>query len=234
MFPSTSKTQHRARPVQSLRERRFYLLFLSLLAYLVLYPYVQRSGFGYLGFRIFGCAVTLLSVYAVSFRRRFALLAFVLAVPTLVQRIWLPVSFTGPLSLVTAIFMFAFDLVIVVIIFRRVFAIAEPNSEAIYGALCIYLLVGFSFANGYLLLAAVQSHAFYFDPVSNFHKGPGRFTFIYYSFGTLTSLGAPGITPASDEARSLSVSQSILGILYLAVLISRLIGMYKQGPSVQR
>jgi hypothetical protein len=228
MSQTASRIQISLGWTRSLTERKFYLLFLSLLAVLVLYPYIQHTGFGYLGFHIFGSAVILLSVYAVSFRRGFGLLALALAVPTLVQRIMLPELGTGALSLVTASFSFAFDLVIIVIIFRRVFAADEPNSETIFGALCIYLLVGFSFSSGYLMLIRLQPHAFHFDPAYNLHNVTSRFDFIYYSFGTLTSLGAPGITPAADEARSLSVIEAILGVLYLAVLISRLINMYKR------
>ena len=215
----------------SLKNRKFYLLFLALLTYLILYPYVEHSGFDYLGFRLFAAAVTLLSVYAVSFRRRFAWLALGLAVPTLVQRVLLPPAAGNGFLVLTTFLSFVFDLLIVVVLFRLVFASDQPNSEAIFGALCIYLLVGFSFANGYLLLATVQQHAFYFDPTSNFHRVPSRFTFIYYSFGTITSLGAPGITPASDEARSLSIIEAILGVLYLAVLISKLIDTYKRHPA---
>ncbi len=213
---------------ETLRGHRFHLLFVALLAYLVLYPYIQRGGFGYLGFRIFGVAVTLLSVYAVSFRRSVVLVGLALAIPTLVQRTVLPRADDGVFAIVITACTFAFDLFVVVIVFRRVFTVDEPNSEAIFGALCIYLLVGFSFASGYLMLATLGPHAFYFDPLSNYRHVPNRFDFIYYSFGTLTSLGAAGITPASDEARSLSVIEAILGILYLAVLISRLVSAYKK------
>ena len=212
-------------------ERKFYLLFVCLLVLLIVYPYFQENGYEFLGFRLFGCAVTLLSVYAVSFRRSFTLLALVFAIPTLVQRIMSPAGTAGPLLLLVTSCGFVFDLLVIVIIFRRVFATDRPSSETIFGALCIYLLVGFSFASGYLLLATLKPHAFSFDPASNFPKVPGRFSYIYYSFGTLTSLGAPGISPASDEARSLTAIQAILGVLYLAVLISRLISMYRRPVS---
>jgi len=42
----------------------------------------------------------------------------------------------------------------------------------------------------------------------------------------MTSLGAAGITAVSPQVRSLSVIEAILGVLYLAVLISRLMGAY--------
>ncbi len=114
------------------------------------------------------------------------------------------------------------------VIFRRVFSNEQPNSETIFGALCIYLLVGFTFANIYGMVATLQPRAFYLDPLANLHAVPERMDFIYYSFGTMTSVGAAGITPVSAEARSLSIIEAILGVLYLAVLISRLVGAYRR------
>ena len=114
-----------------------------------------------------------------------------------------------------------------VVIFRRVFTKEQPNSETVFGALCIYLLVGFTFASIYGMVAAIQPKAFYLDPLTNLHTIPNRFDFIYYSFATMTSLGAAGITAVSAPARSLSVIEAILGVLYLAVLIARLMGAYR-------
>ncbi len=216
-----------------MQRRRFYLLFVVLLAYLILYPYTQQAGVHYLAFRVFGSAVTLLSVYAINFRRSFVWVAMVLAIPALLQRILLPRADAGALPLLSTILTFVFDVFIVSVIFRRVFADDQPNSEAIFGALCIYLLVGFSFAGLYGMLATVQPRAFYFDPVSNLRTVPDRFDFIYYSFGTMTSLGAAGIIPVSDQARSLSVIEAILGILYLAVLISRLMSSYQSRSAAR-
>jgi hypothetical protein len=46
----------------------------------------------------------------------------------------------------------------------------------------------------------------------------------------MTSLGAAGIIAVTAEARSVSVLQTILGVLYLAVLIARLMGAYRPRP----
>jgi hypothetical protein len=43
----------------------------------------------------------------------------------------------------------------------------------------------------------------------------------------MTTAGAAGITAASPQIRSLSMLESILGVLYLAVMISRLMGAYR-------
>ena len=207
-------------------QRKFSALFVLLLAYLVLYPYARDTGLPYLAFRVFGSIVTVLSVYAVSFRRTLVWVALALAVPAFVQRILLPRADAGALPLVSIVLGFAFDVFIVIVIFRRVFIENDPTKEAIFGALCVYLLAGFGFTSIYDLLVTIQPHALYLDPALNAHAVPDRFDLIYYSFATLTCLGAAGIAPMSAQARSVSVIEALLGVLYLAVLISRLLSAY--------
>lgn len=213
-------------------EHRFLLLFLFLLVTLIVYPYTEHRGFGFYAFRALGSTVIALSVYVVSFRRGLAVVALILAVPALVQHLLQPRLGAGLLPLFNLMLSFAFDLWIVVAIFRRVFADIRITSETIFGALCIYLLNGISFASVYGLVADLQPKAFFLDPQVNRHIVPDRFDFIYYSFGMMTQLGAAGITAVTDQARSLSVLEAILGQLYLAVLISRLVAAYRmQTPA---
>ncbi len=206
---------------------RFFLLFLFLLSVLILYPYAETSRFGFYALRVLGSAVIIISVYAVGFRRSVLLFALILAVPVFVQRLRLPEPSASTFSIINIVLSFIFDVFIVVVIFRRVFAREQANSETVFGALCIYLLVGFGFASIYGMVATLQPNAFYLDPHTNLHTVPTRFDFVYYSYGIMTSLGAAGITPVSPQARSLTVVEAILGVLYLAVLVARLIGAYR-------
>jgi hypothetical protein len=80
------------------------------------------------------------------------------------------------------------------------------------------------------MVGAFQPNAFYLDPRVNAHPLADRLDFIYYSFATMTSLGTVGSTPVSGQARSVSILQAILGVLYLAVLIARLMGVYRAEP----
>jgi hypothetical protein len=48
----------------------------------------------------------------------------------------------------------------------------------------------------------------------------------------MTSLGAAGITPVSGEARLLTIIEALLGVLFLAVLVSRLLSAYGRKPVV--
>ena len=84
MRPSTADPQPPA-----LTQRKFCVLFLLLLATLILYPYLQDGGFAYFAFRVFGAAGILLAVYAIRLRRTLLLVALLLAVPALLERVLL-------------------------------------------------------------------------------------------------------------------------------------------------
>jgi hypothetical protein len=205
---------------------RFLLLFVFLLATLILFPYAEAKHFGDYAFRFVGSVAIVASVYAAKLHRSMLIIAFVLAMPALLERILVPEISPTSLFIINSVLAILFDVMIVALILRHVFSAEQPTSETIFGALCIYLLIGFTFAKIYSLVAAFQPTAFYLDPRTNLHNIPNRFDFIYYSFGMMTSLGAAGITPVSSQARSFSIFEAIVGILYLAVLIAGLIATY--------
>ena len=207
--------------------RKYFLLFLSLLAALIIYPYAENHGFGYYAFRIMGSAAIVFCVYAASFRRSLVIVAIALSIPAFTQRILNLSANASALSILNIVLSFSFDAFIVVVIFRRVFGPQKPTSETIFGALCIYLLLGFAFASIYGMLSLLDPRAFYLNPAVNTHSVPDRLDFVYYSYATMTSLGGAGITPVSGEARSVTVMEALIGVLYLAVLISRLVGAYR-------
>jgi hypothetical protein len=215
--------------------RRYMMLFIFLLATLIAYPFADTSTSGYYVLRVIGSGVILLSIYAVGYRRSLLVFAILLGAPAMAQHIWLlKAANPSVLAMTNIALSFCFDVFVVCVVLRRIFARDHSNSETIFGALCIYLLVGFGFASLFHLVSVVRPNAFYFDPHANFHTVPDRLDFIYYSFGTLTSLGAPGITPVSAHARSLTIVEAILGVLFLAVLVSRLMDAYRPGPSLFR
>jgi hypothetical protein len=211
----------------ALTRHRFFLLFVFLLATLILFPYAEASHYGSYAFRVIGSFAIIVSVYAANVHRGVLIFAVVLAIPALLERIVLPKLNSHSFFIFNILLTLIFDVMIIVIIFRHVLAERQPTSETIFGALCLYLLVGFTFASVYGLVGAFQPNAFYLDPHINLHAAPDRFDLIYYSFATMTSLGATGIIAVSPQARSFSILEAILGLLYLAVLIAGLIAAYR-------
>ena len=56
----------------------------------------------------------------------------------------------------------------------------------------------------------------------------------YYSYVTLATLGYGDINPVSPEARSLAITEAVVGQLYLVVLVAGLVGIHltdrRSGP----
>lgn len=178
-------------------------------------------------FRVIGSIAMLLTVSAVSFRPALFVAVLVLAIPAMAQHVFLPGHRLDQLAFVTRLLSTVFDLLIVAIISTHILRIKRPTADTIFGALCIYLLVGFAFAGAYQAIGNAVPGAFYLDPMINMHTAPDRFDFIYFSFGTLTALGTTGIAAKAPVVRSLSVVEVIVGLVYFAVLISRLISAYR-------
>ena len=49
---------------------------------------------------------------------------------------------------------------------------------------------------------------------------------VYFSFITLSTVGYGDITPLSPPARSFAFMEAIIGQIYLAVLVARLVGLH--------
>ena len=56
-------------------------------------------------------------------------------------------------------------------------------------------------------------------------------TLIFFSFMTLTTFGYGDVTPTTAQAQSLTAIEGVIGVLYLAVLIARIMGIYARRTS---
>jgi hypothetical protein len=50
--------------------------------------------------------------------------------------------------------------------------------------------------------------------------------FIYFSFVTITTLGYGDITPTTTGVATLTYLEALIGQLYIAIMIARLVGLY--------
>lgn len=208
-------------------DQRFLLLFLILLVDLLLNPFVGDQGVLHQWYRLIGLFVTFLCVYAVSFGRSTLIVAILLAIPVALHRAILPIGVSeSTLAILGTVANLIFDSFIIVVIFRRIFRPHLVRSQTIFGALAIYLMGGFLFTRLYCLVVAFAPGAFYVDPAINGHTVATTSDLIFYSFVTMTSLGASSIVPKIEMAKSLTMIESIVGVLYLAALVSRLVAIY--------
>ncbi len=108
----------------------------------------------------------------------------------------------------------------------RVFAPGPVTSHRLVGAVVAFLLVGLTCAFASEWLEVVRPGSF--QTTGNPRAGTYP-ALLYYSFVTLTTVGYGDVMPVSPAARALSNVESLVGILYPAVLIGRLISRQGAG-----
>ncbi|MFB3068382.1 MAG: potassium channel family protein, partial [Acidobacteriota bacterium] len=72
-----------------------------------------------------------------------------------------------------------------------------------------------------------NEEAFFVDPARNIQGLFGSPDLLYFSFITLTTLGYGDITPVAGYARALAALGSLTGLFFLAILIARLVSLYR-------
>ena len=213
------------------RQGKFFYLFLCQVLLLVSFPYLERPGLPLVLFRLLGAVAFVSGVYAVSDRRAQWITAVVLAIPAGVLNAVFALRPNPRIAVPTLIFSILFILFTLVSLLRAVVRAERVTHDTIYGALSVYLLMAIAWGATYLLLETLQPGAIFMDPARHPNHRMDWSDCVFYSFVTLTSLGYGDIVPMTAQARSLSILEAVSGIMYVAVLIARLVGLHSVGKS---
>ena len=107
---------------------------------------------------------------------------------------------------------------------QHVFRAGAITSARLQGAIAVYLLLAVAFGEAYWLILQLRPEAFQFPHPATTH-GMMRSGLFYFSLTTLTTVGYGDILPVSPAARSLATMEGLIGQLYPAVLIGRLVSL---------
>lgn len=181
-------------------------------------------------FRSLGAVAFVSGVYAVRDRRAEWITAFALAIPAGVLNAVFAFRPNPRIAMPMLIFTILFRVFTLVSLLRAVIRAERVTHDTIYGGLSVYLLMAITWAAAYFLLVTLRPNAIVMDAPRHPNHTMDWFDCIFYSFVTLTSLGHGDIVPMTAQARSLSV-EAVRGIMYVAVLIARLVGVYAAAKS---
>jgi Ion channel len=118
--------------------------------------------------------------------------------------------------------MLAALLVLSVAVGINVFALGHHAlRDRIFGAIVLYMLLGLMWAVAYAMVDRLVPHAF----AGQLVHGEGIADWVYFSFVTLTTLGYGDITPVARVVRSLAILEALIGQLYPAIIIARLVSL---------
>ncbi|SIM82347.1 potassium channel family protein [Micromonospora cremea] len=93
--------------------------------------------------------------------------------------------------------------------------------QTIFGALSVYLLIGFLFAALFSALSQLQH-----DPLFANGRPANSATIQYFAFITMTTTGYGDFVAAGEPARSLAVLDALSGQIFLITLVARLVSMF--------
>jgi len=114
-----------------------------------------------------------------------------------------------------------------VVVARTVFAQGRVSFHRIVGAVLLYLLIALAFVSLFMLVGLQIPNAFSGLVFEDNEKLANNL--IYFSFVTLTSTGYGDIYPIHPIARSLCNLETIIGQLYPATLLARLVSLEIAG-----
>ncbi|WP_162182917.1 potassium channel family protein [Neosynechococcus sphagnicola] len=103
----------------------------------------------------------------------------------------------------------------------RIYQAERVTIDVIRGGICIYLLIGSLWFLFYSSIELLDQSAF-----SHLTQRHGIYPMMYFSFTTLTTLGYGDILPTQGLAMFLANVESVLGQLFPAIFIARLVSLY--------
>jgi len=109
---------------------------------------------------------------------------------------------------------------------RYVFHDDNVTTDELYAIGAAFTVLAWGFAFVYVAVEIIWPGSI--EPLS---QGSGRFfDLLFFSFTNLTSVGLSDILPAASHARSVVMVEQVSGVLYVAMVISRLVAMTVHRP----
>jgi hypothetical protein len=199
------------------------ILFAAQLAAVLIYPFLEGGQVGRALFSIFGIAILGLVVLAVRRSPALTWVALLLGAPATVLLLIQALTDSSSLlpyssALEAALYFYAAGALIAYML-----ADHDITRDELWAVGATFTLVAWAFAYTYTVVQAVEPHSF----TAAVAPGSDRswMELLFLSFTTLTSTGLSDVVPIRAFARSVSMVEQLAGLSYVAVLVSRLVGL---------
>ena len=199
------------------------VLLAAQLAAILIYPFLEEGAVGRSIFSMFGIAILGLVVLAVRSSSALTWVSVLLALPATV--LLLIQAVTGDDTLLP--YSSAFESVLYfyaggALLFYML-EDHEITRDELYAVGATFTLVAWAFAYAYVVCQAVEPQSFTaaVDP----RDARTWMELLFLSFTTLTSTGLSDVVPIKPFARSLVMIEQLAGLGYVAMVVSRLVGL---------
>jgi voltage-gated potassium channel len=209
----------------SVFQSRYFYLLVALISYFVLSPFFLTEIKDYFFMNILFTLVILFSANIVRRGKIIMTLTLIFGV--------LSFGSTWYMTLITPDIMTRLCHFMITLIFLSIITCSvlysitrhqEISGETLLGAICGYLLIGATWSFIYLIISTLDPNAIT-DNFAALNVTRRAQDAEYFSFITLTTTGYGDILPKSASARVWAWLEAATGQIYLAVWISRLVGL---------
>ncbi len=209
-------------PTRLVKRPSAVLLSIQVLS-LLLYPLLRDTPVQRGAFRVVGLLVLAAALYVVKRGPWLTRFAIALALPVVVLSIWLAFDFEPRRQAITAalsaIFYFYAAGSLIAYMLEDEFATADE----LFAAGATFTLLAWAFAYVYLVCQFLLPGSF--GVVAGTNDPRTWLELLFLSFTTLSGVGITDIVPVLPLARSLVMIEEVSGVMYLALVVSRLIAL---------
>ena len=185
-----------------------------------------------LGFRLVNGMVfvllLLVGLLTMTNRRELQALATMIVALTIVTRVARRFFGVPGLEILDGVLILLCTIGFLVIVLWEVYREGPVTAHRIQGAVAGYLLLSMIFAIAYQLVETIQPGSFQMSSVQDQVRAEFVMdrSFYYFSVVTLTTTGYGDILALSNPARTLVMMEALIGQLYTAILIARLVSLH--------
>jgi Ion channel len=199
------------------------ILLAAQLGAVLLYPFMETSAAGRAVFSVFGIAILGLVVLAVRSSSASTWFGVMLGLPATVLLLIQAVTGDDALlpyssALEAILYFYAAGALIAYML-----ADHEITRDELFAVGATFTLVAWAFAYSYTVCQAIEPGSFIaaIDPEAQ----RSWMELLFLSFTVLTSTGLSDVTPVKPFARSLVMIEQLAGLAYVAMVVSRLVGL---------
>ncbi|MET0761206.1 MAG: ion channel [Thermoleophilaceae bacterium] len=198
-------------------------LLAAQLAAVLLYPLVEGGSAGRALLSVVGIAILGLVLLAVQSSPGQSVIIVLLAIPATVLLVIQAVTGSDTLlpyssALEAVIYFYAAGALIAYML-----ADHDITRDELFAVGATFTLVAWAFAYSYTVLQAIEPGSFTaaVDPAAD----RSWMELLFLSFTTLSSTGLSDVVPIKSFARSLVMLEQLAGVAYIAMVVSRLVGL---------
>ena len=199
------------------------LLAVQLVGVLV-FPFMDESPVGRAALSLFALVALLLAVRAVRATPALVWVSVGLGLPVVLLTIWEAIDpGNGAVVFWSSALHAAFYAYTSVALIRYMFLDRVITVDELWATAATFTVVAWAFAYTFMAVQVVWPGSF----TAAVDPGAPRtwFELLFLSFTNLTSVGLSDIVPVLPQARSFVMIEQVCGLLYVALVISRIVGL---------